>query len=98
WRNDTVAGVDGARPSLQGSPPMRWNSVGPDYFRVIGTPIVLGRDFRGADVLAQAPVAIVNETFARRYLDGRQPLGHHVALSTAPNARQFEIVGVAANS
>jgi predicted lysophospholipase L1 biosynthesis ABC-type transport system permease subunit len=41
---------------------------------------------------------IVNDAFARRYLPSRDPLGHRIALSTAPDARQFTIVGVAANS
>src|SRR6185436_3811831 len=98
WSNNTVAVVDGASPAAAGPTPMRWNSVGPDYFRALGTPILLGRDFRDADLQSSSPVAIVNETFTKRYLAGRPALGHRVALSTDPSSRQFEIVGVAANS
>ena len=97
WSNNTTAVVDGKRPA-DGPSPMRWNNVGAEYFRVLGTPMLLGRDFTDADLLGGAPVVIVNDAFARRYLPNRDPLGHRVALSTAPDARQFLIVGVAANS
>jgi predicted permease len=96
WSNNTVAIVDGAAPT--GSERrMRWNTVGPDYFRVLGTPILLGRDFTDAD-LAGPPTVIVNEAFARAYLPDRPALGHTVALSTRPGSRQYTIIGVAANS
>ena len=96
WSNNTIAIVDGARPT--GSERrMRWNNVGPDYFRVLGTSILLGRDFTDAD-LAGPPAVIVNDAFARAYLPGRPAIGHTVALSTRPGSRQYSIVGVAANS
>ena len=97
WSNNTTAVVDGRRPA-DGASPMRWNNVGAEYFRVLGTPIVLGRDFTEADILGGPPFVIINDAFARRYLPNREPLGHRVALSTAADARQFTIVGVAANS
>jgi hypothetical protein len=95
WSNNTNAVVDGVRPA--GNASMRWNNVGPDYVRVLGTPMLLGRDFSETD-LTGPPVVIVNEAFANTYLPGRPALGHSVALSTQPGARQFAIVGVAANS
>jgi predicted permease len=97
WSNNTTAVVDGVRP-IGGQTPMRWNNVGAEYFRVLGTPLVLGRDFNDADLWSDVPVVIVNDAFVRRYLPNRDPLGHRVALSTAPAARQFSIIGVAANS
>jgi predicted permease len=97
WSNNTTAVVDGRRPAA-GASPMRWNNVGAEYFRVLGTPVLLGRDFTEADIVGGPPVVIVNDAFARRYLPNREPLGQRVALSTAPDARQFTIVGVAANS
>ncbi len=93
WSNNTGAVVDGAPPQTTGFAPMRWNAVGPDYFHVLGTPLLLGRDFEDSDDASAPPVAIVNETFVQRYLAGREPLGHRVSLS-----REYTIVGVAANS
>jgi len=42
-------------------------------------------------------VAIVNQTFVDRYLPGRQPLGHHVAID-GEHGEQYTIIGVAQNS
>jgi predicted permease len=96
WSNNTVAIVDGASPA--GSERrMRWNNVGPDYFKVLGTPMVLGRDFTEADLFGP-PSVIVNDAFARAYLPNRTAIGHTVALSSRKDARQYTIIGVAANS
>jgi predicted permease len=94
WSNNTGAVVDGAPPqTASGSAPMRWNAVGPDYFHVLGIPLLLGRDFKDSDDASAPPVVIVNDTFVQRYLPGREPLGHRVGLS-----REYTIVGVVANS
>jgi len=65
------------------------NAVGADFFHTLGVPVLRGREFNSADRPTSKPVAVVNQTFAERYLkDGA--LGH-----TVENA---EIVGVVANS
>ncbi|PYU04477.1 MAG: hypothetical protein DMG33_14040 [Acidobacteria bacterium] len=76
---------------------VRWNAVGPDFFHVVGTPILLGRDFTDADSASTLKVAVVNQTFVDRYLPGRQPLGHHLAIDGEKGA-QYTIIGVAQNS
>ena len=53
WSNNTTAIIDGAAPTGSDRR-MRWNNVGPDYFRVLGTPILLGRDFTDADLTRAA--------------------------------------------
>jgi predicted permease len=90
--------VDGREPNPGHFSHMRWNSVGPDYFHVLSARLVLGRDFRDADTTAAPKVAIINETFAQRYLAGRDPIGHHVAFGTGATAPQYTIVGVARDS
>jgi predicted permease len=77
---------------------MRWNSVGSDYLHVLGIPLLLGRDLTDADSASAPKVAIVNQTFARQFLPGRNPLGHHVALSNSSKEPQYTIVAVAADS
>ncbi len=67
------------------------NAIAPKYFAVTGTPLVLGRDFTRRDESGSAPVAIVNETFARDLFGGQRPLGKRV---TANNVT-YEVVGVA---
>src|SRR5262249_17428742 len=88
--------VDGASPSGDQSAGMRWNMVGPDYFHTTGGTLVLGRDFSDADSSTGPRVAIVNQTFAERYLPGQNPLGHQIAFQGGKVQRT--IVGVAANS
>src|SRR5256712_625061 len=55
WSNNTAAVVDGQPPDAQKFSPMRWNAVGPDYFRVLGTPLLLGRDFTESDGTSAPP-------------------------------------------
>jgi predicted permease len=98
WSNNTDAYVDGASPRAGVSSSMRCNSVGPDYFHVLRVPILVGRDFNDTDTAAAPKVAIINRTFAERYLAGHEPLGHHVAFDRGLKADQFTIVGVVQDS
>ncbi|HLK19195.1 MAG TPA: ABC transporter permease [Bryobacteraceae bacterium] len=49
--------------------------VSPGYFDALGIPILNGRDFTEQDTPQTAPVAIVNQTFAQKFLGGRDPVG-----------------------
>jgi putative ABC transport system permease protein len=60
------------------APNARENSVTPDYFRVLGIPLKRGRAFTAGDTGSSAPVAIVNQAFVRRYVQGLDPLGAHI--------------------
>ncbi len=67
-------------------------SVGPDYFKAIGAAIDHGRPITEQDDDHSRHVAVVNETFARRYFHG-DAIGGHFGME--PELRsQFEIVGV----
>jgi predicted permease len=68
--------------------------VSPMYFETLGLPIVRGRAFNPADVVANTPVAIVNETLARRLWPGVDPLGQQVR-TAGSNEPWREVVGVA---
>jgi predicted permease len=56
------------------------NVVAPGYFKVLGIPLLVGRDFTEQDDLSKPVkrVMIVNETFARRYFGGGYPIGRKV--------------------
>jgi predicted permease len=95
WSNNTTAFVDGKVPQERGGSLMRWNAVGPGYFKVLGIPLLYGREFNDADSQNSAKAVIVNETFAKKLLPGRNPLGHQASFSSK---LPFTIVGVAANS
>jgi putative ABC transport system permease protein len=70
--------------------------VSPGYFRVFSTPLLAGRDFTDHDDMSAPKVAIVNETFVRKYLGGTSPLGKTFQLDVMQGSPQFtyEVVGV----
>jgi predicted permease len=55
---------------------VRSNDVGPDYFHVLGVPLLEGRDITDADTPSSLPVVVVNETFVKKFLPKTNPLGH----------------------
>src|SRR5580658_10147868 len=55
---------------------VRSNNVGPNYFHVLGVPILEGRDISDADTPTSLPVVVVNETFVKKFLANTNPLGH----------------------
>ena len=74
--------------------PTLWlNGTTPGWFETMGIPLRSGRDFEAGDRVGSRAVAIVNETFARRFLPGEQPIGQSVRLGFEPDTR-YEIVGV----
>ena len=79
-----------------GATPVTANSfnVAPGYFRTLNAPLRRGRDFTADDTAGAPGVAIVNETFVRRYLPaGSDPLGAHIRLAGSGDV--LNIVGVA---
>lgn len=69
------------------------NTVGPDYFETMRIPIVAGRAFQTSDREDAAPVAIINETFSRRFWPGADPIGKEISLGQ----KRLRIIGVARN-
>jgi len=68
-------------------------SVSPEYFSTLKVAILAGRPFRDWDTRESGPVAIINQTFAKQYFPGANPIGYHVALADSPTTWR-EIVGV----
>ncbi|MCW5978390.1 MAG: ABC transporter permease [Bryobacteraceae bacterium] len=69
-------------------------SVSRGYFDLLRTPLLAGRDFSPEDTETAPRVVIVNESFARRFFDGRHPLGRRVQVY----GRAFTIVGMVKDS
>jgi len=88
----TIAAADG-----QSFPRATRVTVSPDYFRTLGLPILRGRAFTGTDVASNAPVAIVDETVARRLWPGGDPIGQRVQEVDVREGSR-EIVGVAGDT
>jgi putative ABC transport system permease protein len=70
-------------------------NVSRDYFSTIGAELREGRHFSASDQRSSLPVAIVNETFAKRNFAGRSPLGQRFKFgSLGPKGYWYTIVGV----
>lgn len=91
-------------PGYEGSERDRlsmFNSVTPDYFRALGTPILAGRDVSDTDVAGRPVVALVNEAFAKRFLSGRNPVGRTFVIEQFGARRtdtEVQIIGLVANA
>ena len=70
--------------------------VSPDYFRAIGNPLKQGRLFTDDDNESSPLVAIINETMARTYFNGTNPVGQRIFFG-GESDKQMEIVGVTAD-
>jgi predicted permease len=72
-----------------------WDRVSRQYFSTVGQRIVRGRGFGESDSGTSRPVAIVNESLARKYFPNEDPVGKHFGMDNSRYAATFEIVGVA---
>ena len=75
------------------------NSIDEGYFQTMEIPILSGRGFLASDGPDSARVAVVNETFAKKYWSGRTALGRRLQIDGEPGQRRqrgwIEIVGIA---
>jgi predicted permease len=98
--------IEGYRPRSRDGAGSMCNAVSPGYFKAMGIPLLAGREFDSRDDRIVPPpdgwpyrVAVVNETFAKRYFNGANPIGRHVGIGENPGTPMpIEIVGVARNS
>jgi predicted permease len=86
----------GDRDFQQVNPTLWLNFTSPGWFNTVGVPIRSGRDFEPGDRVGSRPVAIVNESFVRRFFPNGQPIGQMVRLPFA--APVSEVVGVVADA
>ncbi len=79
----------------------RYNRVGPGYFSALGIPLVAGREFTDADKLNSAPVALVNQTFVKKFGLGNDAVGKSMGWAPGEGYRSnldTTIVGVVADA
>ncbi|MCI0388408.1 MAG: ABC transporter permease [Acidobacteria bacterium] len=70
--------IEGYLPRADEAMDIEYEVVAPRYFQAMRIPLAEGREFNEADHAQSAPVAIVNETMARRYWPGQSPLGRRL--------------------
>jgi predicted permease len=88
-----VAGHPPPKPGEQAG--SSWDRVSAFYLQNFGMTMMRGRAFTEADNETTAPVAVVNESFVKRFFKSDEdPLGQHFGLDLPQNAGTFRIVGV----
>jgi predicted permease len=79
-----------------------WMDVSPGYFGVFKIPILRGRDFTQQDDAGAPPVVLINETMARHFWPGRDPIGEQIIIgkSIGPVFQDAprQIIGVVADT
>jgi predicted permease len=101
WNNGGDVDVDGFPTTPDADVNTRENYVGIDYFKTFGIPVLAGREFVAGDDAGAPLVAVVNETFAKHFRLGRNPIGTRLRRGNAlaPETRRrkqpdIEIVGL----
>jgi predicted permease len=98
--------IEGYRPRSGEGAGALCNAVSPGYFKAMGIPLLAGREFDSRDDrVVPAPegwpyrAAVIDETFAKRYFDGANPIGRHVGIGENPGTPMpIEIVGIVRRS
>jgi predicted permease len=108
WNSSfTIAGY---QPSPDENTAIWCNSVSPGYFKTMGIPLLMGRDFDRRDAYSPVEpagpddppsfrVAIANERFVKKYFGNANPIGRRVGFGDNPNTpTPIEIIGVVADA
>lgn len=79
--------------------PVSYNIITPRYFETVGISLLLGRHFSVSDTQQSPPVAIINESLARRLWPNESSLGKHFRFGNSSNDNPLiEIIGIASDT
>ena len=84
---------------VEGHPPdeqigASFDRIGPHYFETLGTRLLRGHTIGVEDTPTSRQVAVVNQTFARKFFPKQDPIGKHFGMGDPSHSGDFEIVGV----
>jgi predicted permease len=83
-----------ATPGVEADLASGWDRVSPGYFDAVGTRLIDGRPFTRADDATRHDVAIVNQAFVKKFLQGLNPIGARFGDWDPTVTSTYEIVGV----
>ncbi|HSC25767.1 MAG TPA: ABC transporter permease [Vicinamibacterales bacterium] len=92
WDRTDVT-VPGREQPFDGDDSVDIRQVTPGYARAVGTPVLRGRYVEPTDTRGSAPVVVLNEEAATRYLSDREPLGATITI----NRQNLTVVGIVGN-
>jgi predicted permease len=73
-------------------------SIDPRFFSTMEMPIVRGRAFTDADINSTQPIAVINQTLARRLFGSEDAVGRQLKMGLRKDAPLHEVVGVSADA
>jgi len=88
--------ADRPEPPAGQRPEAHYRMVGPSYLEAFGVPLLQGRALDEHDTSIGEPVVLINQTIAKRYWNGRSPVGEYLLVRDAGDetVRRPRIVGV----
>lgn len=86
--------IDGRPVPSSELPEVQFRRAMHDYFETMGIPVRRGRNFNPTDVATAPPVAVINETMARRLFPNQEAVGQRVRMGPSPAGAWTTIVGV----
>jgi predicted permease len=81
-------------PQMDDNSNSSWDRVSPGYLETMGQPVLRGRSISEEDTASTGSVAVVNETFAKRFFPDQDPIGKHFGLDMPEYNTAYEIVGI----
>src|SRR5262249_52974523 len=87
--------VDGRTFARSEEPQIGFTGVTPHFFRTIGIALVEGRDLTDAEGMSRTPVAVINETMARKLWPESEAIGGRFHLAGLEPVEWFTVIGVA---
>ena len=72
--------------------------AGPGFLQTMQIRLLAGRDITDRDIVGSSDVALVNEQFAKRYMEAGSPVGRHLAARVRGATKDLEIVGLVRNT
>jgi len=88
-------GTSFSLPGQQGEYGVEYNEVSPEYFSLLGIPIVRGRNFTQNETRTGAPVIVVTEITARLLWPNQDPIGKVIKWNGEGGSRDLDVIGIA---
>ena len=86
--------LEGFTPSPGTQTMVQVNQIGPRYTKVLGVPLVKGREFDERDAPGAPQVALVNQAFVRAFFPHGDPIGRRLGFGDDPAHQTIRIVGI----
>lgn len=96
--SSTTIEVEGYAPTSDDDRDSALDVVGPGYFSTLDVPIALGRDILASDHAGAPRICVINEAFAKRFFNGRNPIGMRITWIGDQERPSYQVVGVAGNA